>query len=82
MTDHVITFEYLNHAGKKQRRKITVDAVEFIGKVNYGYQPGWFISGFCHDKQARRSFALSRIIFDDSEFNHKKHFTLMDLRHD
>ena len=71
---------YLNHAGKKAHRIIKVDSVEFIGKVHFGYQPGWFISGFCLEKQARRSFALSRIIFDDSEFNDKFHFRLLELK--
>lgn len=71
MTDErqTITFEYLNHNGKQSTRTVTVDAVEFFNKITLGYQPGWYISGFCHDKQARRSFALSRILFTDELFD-------------
>ena len=79
MTEAIISFDYLNHNGKTAKRTVTVDAVEFFSKVHFGYQPGWYISGFCHDKQARRSFALSRIIFDGSEFNHAKIFKLLVL---
>ena len=59
------TFTYLNHAGKKSVRTIDVECVEFIRSPGFGYQSGWFLSGFDSEKQARRSFALDRIIFDD-----------------
>ncbi|QWY83380.1 hypothetical protein [Rhizobium phage RHph_X3_2] len=75
----IISFKYLNHKGVTATRTITVDAVEFFGKANFGYQPGWYISGHCHDKHARRSFCLSRIIFDDDEFNHKHFYRLVTL---
>lgn len=56
-----VTFDYLNHRGVTSKRTIDVDAVEFLTRPGFNYQPGWFISGLCHDKKARRSFALSRI---------------------
>lgn len=62
-----ITFNYLNHRGETEERTIDVAAVEFQRNPGYGYQPGWFISGFCHDRKARRSFALNRIILPEIE---------------
>lgn len=60
-----LSFTYINHNGKKSRRTINPETLEFDFKPGYGYQPGWAISGYCHDKEARRTFFLSRIIFDD-----------------
>lgn len=62
---HTIKFTYRNHRGKESQRTVDVDAVEFVHKPGFGYQPGWVISGFDHDKQARRSFKLSHIVFPD-----------------
>lgn len=66
-----ITFNYLNHKGVTAERTVDVDAVEFHRNPGFDYQPGWFISGRCHAKNARRSFALCRIILPD---NGKDHF--------
>lgn len=74
-----ITFKYMNHNGKLAERTIDVDSVEFIGFASLGYQPGWFISGRCHEKNARRSFALSRIVLPD-DFPDAKHPTLALLK--
>lgn len=60
-------FQYLNHNGKLAERNVDIDSLEFHRNPGYGYQPGWFISGFDHDKAARRSFALSRIVLDPIE---------------
>lgn len=59
----IIKFRYLNHRGEMWERTLDVTAIEFIHKPGYGYQPGWFISGFDRDRQGdvRRSFALSHI---------------------
>ncbi|QJD54353.1 hypothetical protein [Aminobacter phage Erebus] len=61
-----ISFRYKNHRGEISIRTVDVDSIEFLHmrKVNpkYGHQPGWFISGRCHTKDARRSFALCNII--------------------
>lgn len=70
-----ITFTYINHAGKRAERTVDVETLEFIKDPGFGYQGGWFISGRCHDKNARRSFSLSRIVLPDSET--LKIFTLM-----
>lgn len=64
-----IQFDYLNHNGVLSRRDLEVDALEFQYKPGFGYQPGWFISGFDHNKAARRSFALSRIILEEYPSN-------------
>jgi hypothetical protein len=62
------TFLYLNHRGETKERTIDVECLEFIPESNYGYQPGWFISGRCYDKNARRSFALSRILMPETKY--------------
>lgn len=74
-----ITFKYLNHRGEHADRTIDVEAVEFIREPGFGYQSGWFVSGRCHDKDARRSFALNRILFNDQE-QVPKIFTLLNLK--
>lgn len=77
MMAKTITFTYLNHSGKKARRTIDVDSIEYQNFPGFGYQAGWFVSGFCHDKQARRSFALNRIIM--TEDSPPKVFKLLEL---
>lgn len=57
-----ISFNYRNHRGKVENRTIDVDRVEWLARPGYDYQPGWFISGYCHDRKARRSFALTHIV--------------------
>lgn len=54
-------FLYPSHTGIVRLRTITVDSVEWIANPGCGYQPGWFISGICAEKNERRSFALSHI---------------------
>lgn len=65
-TKPIIQFGYTNHRGETAKRTITVDAVEYVHRPGYDYEPGWFVSGWCHDRQARRSFALSKIDLGDS----------------
>lgn len=65
MRDTRISFLYLNHRGVKEQRVVDVETLEFIREPGFGYQPGWFITGIDHKKQARRSFALDRIIMDE-----------------
>lgn len=62
-----ITFKYRNHRGEIQDRTIIPDAVEFIWRHNSKYhnQPGWYISGFDVDKNARRSFPLTSIVLPE-----------------
>lgn len=61
-----VAFDYLNHKGETRRRRITPDAIEFLAAPSFGYQPGWFLSGHDLDKNARRSFKLDRIVFDEN----------------
>lgn len=72
-----ITFNYLNHRGARSERTVDVETVEFIRAPGYGYQSGWFVSGFDHDKMARRSFALSHILMPDD--TPPPFFTLLQL---
>lgn len=64
MSDPAITvsFAYRNHRGETQARTVDVIALEFLHEPGFGYQPGWFLRGFDHDKQAERSFALCNIV--------------------
>lgn len=62
-----ISFTYTNHKNSKRSRTIDVDAIEYHCDPVY-YKPGWFISGFDHDKLARRSFAFANIDIDDLYF--------------
>lgn len=55
------SFFYKNHRGQVEERTIDVDSIEWLSNPDYGYQPGWFISGIDHDSDARRSFALVNI---------------------
>lgn len=56
-----ISFFYKNHRGVVEERTIDVDSIEWLANPAHGYQPSWFISGRCHDHDARRSFALASI---------------------
>lgn len=56
-----IAFEYLNHNGKRSDRDVDIDSLEYHRNPGFGYQPGWFVSGWDYDKANRRSFALDRI---------------------
>ncbi|MER9436662.1 WYL domain-containing protein [Mesorhizobium sp. M0618] len=74
-----ITFIYLNHRGESSDRTIEVDSVEFHRNPAFGYQPGWFISGWDDSRAARRSFALSRIFIPEDDANNKV-FRLVGLK--
>lgn len=73
-----VTFTYLNHRGSKEERTVDVEKLDYQNSPGFGYQAGWFVSGFCHKKQAYRSFALDRIIL--SEDSPPRHFTLINLK--
>ena len=65
--NQLIKFEYKNHRGEVTQREIIPDSLEWIDNPGYNYQPGWFLSGFDFDKQARRSFALCNIILPKAD---------------
>lgn len=69
-----IKFTYKNHRDVVAERTVDVEHLHFIKEPGFGYEPGWFISGFCHDKQARRSFSLANIERGEARF-----FMLLDL---
>lgn len=74
-----IEFQYINHRGETRIRTVDVDSVEFHHAPGYGYQPGWFVSGYDHDKNNRRSFALNRIVFPDHGEGNKV-FKLINMK--
>lgn len=59
-----LEFTYRNHRGEIEDRRIIPDAIEYMANPGFNYQPGWFISGECLDRKARRSFRLSHIVFN------------------
>lgn len=74
----IAKFKYRNHRGEIADREIKIDSLEFIREPGFGYQSGWFISGYCLDRNARRSFALNNIVMD--ELNVPKFFTLLKFK--
>lgn len=65
MSNPMAKFKYRNHKGVIEERLVDVDAVEYIRDPGYSYQPGWFISGYCYTKKARRSFAIVNIVLNE-----------------
>lgn len=61
----VLRFSYTNHRGETAIRRITPKMLEFQREPGYGYEPGWFLTGFDLDKHAMRSFSLSNITVED-----------------
>lgn len=59
-----VKFTYRNHHGQIELRTVIPEAIEFIERPEFGYQPGWFLIGQDMDRDARRSFSLSHISYD------------------
>lgn len=57
-----VEFLYKNHKGEKALRIVHDVSIEYIPTPGFDYQPGWFLSGICQTKMARRSFALTHIV--------------------
>lgn len=62
-----VSFAYNNHRGVTEARTIDVYSLDFLTKPGFGYQPGWFLTGRCHARNATRSFALSHIVLTPEE---------------
>lgn len=58
----IVRFDYINHKGVRKERTVLPISLDFMFNPNYGYQPGWFLTGIDQDKNAVRSFALYNII--------------------
>jgi predicted DNA-binding transcriptional regulator YafY len=61
-----VTFDYMTHRGTVEKRTVTVRGVDWTDNPGYNYQPGWFLTGHCHDRDAMRSFALNRIVLPEA----------------
>lgn len=55
-----VCFTYLNHRGETYDRTVTPIRIEF-GTSKWHDQPQWLLHGFCHKKQAERTFAMMHI---------------------
>lgn len=67
-----VKFWYKNHRDEIRERTVTVDSIEFVRdeKPDYKHPPNsWVLSGYDHDKNARRSFLLDRIIIPNGSRN-------------
>jgi len=62
-----VKFKYLNYLGEAHERTVTPDTIELLMDPGFNHQPGWFLSGWDHDKEAHRSFALTRIVVDSDQ---------------
>lgn len=69
-----VSFVYRNHRGAQSWRTIEFDSLEFHFNPGFEYQPGWFISGFDLERNARRSFALSHIVLSEHERDNKPNY--------
>lgn len=60
----IIKFLYRNHREEIAERTVIPHTLEYLTNPPdiYGYKPGWFLQAFCMDRQAMRSFELTRII--------------------
>lgn len=58
----VASFLYKNHRGEIAGRTVTVHGLDYMVAPSFGYDPGWFLTGYCHDRKALRSFALNNMI--------------------
>jgi hypothetical protein len=65
----VVRFEYQNHRGLREWRVVVFERLEWVPNPDFGYQPGWFLTGYCRNRKARRSFALSHIIHEYGGLN-------------
>ena len=61
----IIKFMYKNHRDETAERMIVFESITYEQAPEFDYKPGWFMNGFCHDKHARRSFALDNIILPE-----------------
>lgn len=57
-----IKFQYRNHRQEINQRDVTVHSIQHLTAPGYGYEPGWFLIGFDHDRSAMRSFKFENII--------------------
>jgi predicted DNA-binding transcriptional regulator YafY len=64
-----IVFTYQNHKGVRSERRVKPIGVMFVSNPGFGYQPGWFLHGFCMTKMEVRSFSLSHIILPEGVKN-------------
>lgn len=75
-------FKYKNHRGEVEERDVDIVALEFdfMCHPEFGYQPGWCISGWDYSRDRLgtnyRSFHLSHMILNEVA---KNKFTLLRL---
>jgi predicted DNA-binding transcriptional regulator YafY len=56
-----VTFLYENHRGNTEQRRVTPYDLTFSTSFHHPVEQ-WLLSGWCHDRQALRVFALSSIL--------------------
>jgi predicted DNA-binding transcriptional regulator YafY len=53
-----IVFNYTNHRNLSEQRTVTPIAIEYLTRPGFGYEEGWFLRAFCHDREQERTFSL------------------------
>lgn len=53
---HISTFLYTNYKGETEVRKVIADRVVWMDDPGFGYEPGWFLLGWCLSARAMRQF--------------------------
>lgn len=60
MPGQTLSFFYTNHRGERERRVVRFDGIDF-GENEWYPEPQWFIRTWDYDREAPRSFAISKI---------------------
>lgn len=62
-----LSFTYKNHNGITSVRTLDAESIDYRKSPGYDYEPGWFVTGYCHDRKAIRSFALNNIVIPEGD---------------
>lgn len=62
-TEEVLHFSYTNHRGETAPRRVMPHRLYF-GTSPLHTEPVWLMSSYCFDRQAHRTFELTKMIFD------------------
>lgn len=61
-----INFRYVNHRGEFREVNLIPTDLSFKAVPDYYPQPQWLLTGWDIDKQATRTFSLSRIVIEEN----------------
>lgn len=73
---HEIKFTYINYKGEIAERTVEFHRLEYFAKPGFGYNGGWFLTGFDQGRKEIRSFALGNIVIPLGSL----FYTLMEVK--